>query len=439
MLSLSPAAWLTSRRSLLWLILGLALAARLGLVVAVGDRALEYEFRTLAENLLAGHGYAYWSEAADGTLTTYPLEAPSRTFASAYMPPGYPYFLWAVGSVVGTAPGGVVAIEVVQTLLGAGCCWLVFALGRLWFSEETGLLAAAGFALYPVLAVVPAQISAINAYLLAFLATFWLLARAHESGRVAVYAAAGLAFGLTTLVRAQFIVFIPMAAAWTLLAPSTKPWRTRLLGGAVLLAVATAALVPWTVRNAEVLGTATPLTTSGGHNLWQAYGPLATGTHSAYVHPPAPFPDDLLADLDAVRRDAFLEVRLDSVYGARARAALAADPARAVRLAVKKLGLYWVHFGASDIRYPGASSPAFWLPWLVTLPFFLVGLWVSVRRRWRLHVLLYVYLAAQTAIAVAFFVLPRYRIEILPVVILFAAEGMRGAWIRWRTPAPARP
>ena len=335
-------------RSRLWAVLALALVARVGLVAAMGDRVLEYEFHTLTENLLA----------------------------------------------------------------------------------------AFGFALYPVLALVPAQISAINAYLFAFLASCWLLALTQRDGRWWQYAATGLAFGLTTLVRAQFIVFLPVAAAWLLLMRS----RNALAGSALLLTVAAAALVPWTARNADTLGVATPLTTSGGHNLWQAYGPLATGTHSAYRFPRQDMPPGLLAELDAVPRTARLEVARDSVYGAQAQAAVVADPARAVRLAVKKLGLYWVHFGASDIHYPGAASPAFWLPWLVTLPFFTIGLVRSVRERWREHAFFYLYLLGQTAVVVAFFVLPRYRIEILPVVLLFAAEGMRWVWARVRpTPAAAHP
>lgn len=125
------------------------------------------------------------------------------------------------------------------------------------------------------------------------------------------------------------------------------------------------------------------------------------------------------------------------MYRAFALDELRADPQRVVYLALRKFWLYWGHFGGADIRYPGASSPVFWLPWLMTLPFFLLGLWMTIRRDPARFGFLYLYLLGQTAIVVTFFVLPRYRIEVLPILLMFAAEGVHRLWVRWQQPRVA--
>lgn len=419
-------------------ILLVAFSLRLGGVLAVGDRALEYEFATITHNLLAGHGYDFFTVEADGALTE---AAPpgERTLASAYMPPAYPVFLWALTSVVGTGPAGIVAVEVVQVLLGVLGCWLMLAIGRELFDERTGLLAALGFAVYPLLAFTPSQISAAALYVVLFLLFLWLMARAVRTGRLGDVALAGVLFGLNVLARAEFVLFLPLALGWFWAARTPRRWRA--VG--VLAACAVVVLVPWTVRNAVVLGKATPLTTGGGLNLWVAYAPGSEGTHFTYTVPaPGPFPG-LEADLAAIPRTDRYEVEADAVYREHARAEIARDPARVLRLGAKKVWLFWGHFGGEGVAYPGASSPLFWGPWVLLLPPFALGLWRSARSAPRRHAFLYAYLLGQTAVVTAFFVIPRYRLAVIPVMLLFAAAGVAWAWDRFRAPAappiPAAP
>ena len=419
-------------RPLFWILLVAVLLRVVGVAV-VGDRELAYEFGTLTHNLLADRGYVYFSETADGEIVENALAAPAQTFPSAYMPPLYPMFLYAITSVVGTSPGGVVAVELVQVGLGVLSCTLMFLIGRAWMGERTGLLAAAGFAVFPLIAFMPSQISAAGLFVAVLLGVVWLLIRAGETGRIGWYILAGLAFGMGVLARAQFILFLPAVWIWLWTSRSERRWT----GGALLTVCVVLVLTPWTVRNSEVLGVATPLTTSGGFNLWQAYNPSSTGTHTAYTVPAYTPPSDLTADLEAIPHTSRYEVEIDSVYKSHALDAIQSDPSRVVPLAAKKLWLYWGHFGGSGVSYPGAQSPLFWGPWWLALPFFVLGLWRSLREnRWREHSFLYLYLMGQTAVVIAFFVLPRYRLEILPVVLLFAAYGAETLIRRWRSDHP---
>ena len=415
-------------RPALGAILVLALVVRLWAVAVVGDRTLAYEFATITENLLAGHGYDFYTVEADGSVSE-AVPPGESTLPSAYMPPAYPLFLWALTSVVGTEAGGIIVIEVVQALLGALGCWLMAMIGRDLFDEGTGLLAALGFALYPVLAFTPSQISAAALYVVLFLLFLWLLSRAVRTGRLEDATLAGLVGGLNVLARAEFVLVLPLALAWIVVARAPNAWRMAGLAAVCAAAV----LAPWTVRNALVVDKATPLTTSGGWNLWVAQMPGAVGTHVAYTVPvPAPVPEVERAVAAVPVTDTY-EAEVDAVYGQAAREQITANPLRSVRLGARKLWLFWGHFGGDDIAYPGASSPLFWGPWLLLLPPFVVGLWQSVRSSPRRHAFLYAYLAVQSAVAAVFFVIPRYRLAVIPVMLLFAAYAVTWAWSRTRS------
>ncbi|MEM8598985.1 MAG: glycosyltransferase family 39 protein [Bacteroidota bacterium] len=417
-------------------ILTLAALLRLLAVVAVGDRALVYEFEVLTRNLLDERGFAYLSETQEGTLVEAYVEDPARVFPSAYMPPAYPYFLWAVTSWVGIGTGGILVVTMLQVVLSVVSCALLYVLGVRLFDRRAALWAALGFALFPLLILTPSQISAGSNFIALLLLFLWLLTRVavrateekeEARGRVLLqYALAGAALGLVVLSRSQLIAFVPVVWAWLALLRSPR-W---LPGAAVLTVACVLVLTPWTLRNAEALGVATPLATSGGHNLWQAYGSQAVGTHASYAVPPRPLPIDLDLALASVPRTDRLEIARDSVYRAFALDALQGDPERAARLGVRKLWLYWVHFGGDDINYPGADSPLFWGPWLLLLPLAFFGIVRAARSDWRRSSFLYLYLLGQTAIVVAFFVLPRYRLAILPVLLLFA--GVALAYVQQR-------
>lgn len=418
-----------SRRGALGALLVLALAVRLVAVALAGDATLVYEFDTLTRHLLDGHGYAYWSETSSGEMTEAYVAQPSRVFPSAYMPPAYPVFLWGLTSVVGTERAGIVVVEGVQALLGVASVWLLWLIALRLFDRRVAWLAALAAAVYPVLAFTAAQISA--ATLTVFLLTLflWLVLRAAESGRASDAAWAGVALGANVLVRAEFVLFIPVVALWLLVARGRQPVRT----AALVVGVGLLVLVPWTVRNAQVLGVATPMTTSGGLNLWQGHNPVASGTHLGYTVTSAPPTPGLADALAAVPRTDVYEVERDAVYRTFALREIAADPLRSLRLAARKAWLLWGHFGGRDIAYPGAESPAFWVPWLLVLPPFVAGLWYAARTPDRRRWLLVGYLGVQTVVAMAFFVLPRYRVFLLPVVVLYAAYGIA----RWLEPVDA--
>ena len=98
----------------------------------------------IAGNIAHGRGYA--------DLFTMRHGVPVPGEPSAYYPPGYPYFLGAIGWLqrVGVLPHGLPRVAgYVQALLGAATVVMVGVLGRNVWSRRAGVLAAAMLAIYP--------------------------------------------------------------------------------------------------------------------------------------------------------------------------------------------------------------------------------------------------------------------------------------------------
>lgn len=84
----------------------------------------------------------------------------------------------------------------------------------------------------------------------------------------------GLVIGIATLTRGEGLLLITVAIAmwWTRL-----PRRRLRQQAAIMLAVAIACVVPWTIRNASAMDSFVPLSTNLGATLWAGHNPQAYG------------------------------------------------------------------------------------------------------------------------------------------------------------------
>ena len=416
-------------RRLLAAVLALALALRFAAVFMAGDRGLDHEWKTIVPNMLEGRGHSFFSVTGEGRISNHFQEDPQKVFPSAFMPVGYTAFLYSMLWLLGNSPLAVRAIELLQAIMGAAQCLLLYFIGARTFGRRAGMLGAAMLAVYPVHVYIGSQINAVSLYMLLDLAVVALLLRANEGGRARDYAIAGALTGLLILTRAQAQLLLPVLAIWVWLSSRTGGMRK----AAVYLLMALLMLSPWLVRNYHAFGRPAPLTVSAGFNLWIGQNPGATGTISRLEGEPALKRRALLDAVELLPRERDFELRHDRLFMDAALDQMRDDPLRVLMLAARKFALYWVHFVSSDGVVPGASSPLYWLPWLMGLPFFMLGLCRSLGRHAPGLGLLYINLALPTLIVMVFFVLPRFRVFIVPFVLLFSAHGMLYLYERYYT------
>jgi 4-amino-4-deoxy-L-arabinose transferase-like glycosyltransferase len=136
-------------------------------------------------------------------------------------------------------------------------------------ARAAGLLAAFAVAVYPPfihstgeLMSEPPAILTLPAAILAFL---W----ASEKERAWAWLVPGLLFGLTAMFRPEYLL---VGAAFVVFAGLrvglSRGWRPGLAGAGLLVAALLVPIVPWTIRNLDVLDRVVPISTGSGKALY---------------------------------------------------------------------------------------------------------------------------------------------------------------------------
>lgn len=251
---------MTSLRSRVGLILGLALVVRIVTVLATSDyvpRLDAADYDAIARSLAAGDGFPA------STMTA--AESPA-----ALRPPAYPLLLASVYAVVGHE---LEAARVVQAVLGTAGVALLGLLARQLLGTRVALATMALAAVYPAFIALDASLMSEALFTPLMLAALVCAFAAREAPRpLLLAAAAGAAVGLAMLTRQTgAVLFLPVLLAVT-------TWRAR----AVVVIAALLVVLPWTIRNAVVFETPVPVATQTGV--------LLAGTHNHEARSDERFP-----------------------------------------------------------------------------------------------------------------------------------------------------
>lgn len=248
---------------------------------AAADAILDGSYTT---PLKAGFFYVYpagWFDLTGARIDRRAWQAPER---QVFRPPGYPAFLAALGGggTLFEAPLQALLAQVV--LFGAGALLLVFTVRR-WWGETCALVAGALYAVDPWSKhYVPLLLTEALAGFLV-LALAYVCTRAFESRAPAWWAAAGATAAALTLVRAVFVLVVPLVVLAALV-------RTR-AGAVAALAASAVLLVPWLAWTTSVVGTPVLASWGEGFNLLLAAQGEGHGHSAAEIEGSTPFEQEL--------------------------------------------------------------------------------------------------------------------------------------------------
>ncbi|HYN63679.1 MAG TPA: glycosyltransferase family 39 protein, partial [Candidatus Limnocylindrales bacterium] len=175
-------------------------------------------------------------------------------------PPGYPTLMAAVFSAFGPS---LLALRLVEALLGTAAVGIVGAVGSSVFGPTAGLVAAGLMALHPILAFLPATQYSENTLVLVLALAFAAVFTGWRRGGLWPWAAAGVLFGLAALIRPNTVVLLPGLGLGLLpaLRRAGRGWIRPALVAAASLALTVA---PWIVRSHRVHGEWFFVATGGG-------------------------------------------------------------------------------------------------------------------------------------------------------------------------------
>jgi len=406
---------------LLYLFL-VALLLRLGLV-ATRDNSLawpdERDYDSIARNLSRTCRF----EEADGRR--------------AARSPGYPLFLAALYSIGLDRPRHVFFI---QAILGACTCVLVALLGSRLSGRSSGLVAGFLAAGCPYLIYFSGLLLTETIFTIGivtfFLALEWLRERAlgERAGGLLLAAAIGILAGMLVHVRSSFLLFPLWIAPFLLLRfrPRARTWT---LWGTILL-FAAITLAPWIWRNYVLFHHFVPTTLQSGESLYEANSPFADGGPAMDRIPWetvsggrfAQRPDE--DEAGRLRR----EYERDRFFRNEALRFIYQNPHRFASLALSKIGRFWNPVPNYEPLRTPRNLIASLLCFVPVVSLALVGL-IALRRRpglvaWVLCPVLYF-----TALHAVFVGSIRYRVPVMPFLMLLSGEG--AVWLFQRRPQRA--
>ncbi|MBU0492660.1 MAG: glycosyltransferase family 39 protein [Chloroflexi bacterium] len=368
------------------------------LMVPLGELELdELRYIHIAENLLT-----------TGTF------GPEPGVPFALNAPLYPY----LGALIFAASGhSLLAVRLVQVLLGTANCLVTFGLMRDLFPRRPGLAwtAMLGVGLYPVLILWEGRILTETLYTLVIQLSCWWWIRSVQRPTATSAVLAGVGFGLSMLTRETLVAFVPvMVAAGALLVKTHRVRYVVLVSVTCLLL-----LVPWIVRNYMEFGqvfftdrTAYMVYKLTGYGyvspFWQEWNTQdaeqGTSPETLDENDLAYAPMRYVWDLSFARQEPVLYARI---------------------LAAKLLEL-WGHPNGLD-RLSRALGLIYQVGHWALLGLTGLGLWQAWRvRHWPLLAWCLV-LPYVTVFSIYFKPNPRYTLPFLPLIVMLAVLGL--AWI----------
>jgi len=431
-------------------ITAIALALRLVYIIQVGGSSL-----IVPEELDPGF-YFQWAKAiaAGDWIGREPF----------VQSPLYAYLLALWIKCFGAA---ITPILIAQSLVGVGTVVLTWMAGRRYFDDRRGAIAALLVALYGPFIFYEGMVmkTFLSPFLTILLALLLERAARLSAGRrgpaTGAFVAAGIVFGFLTLDRDNFIVLAPLLAFLAAVLGGGLG-RRGLRAAAGFAAGAVLIIAPVTIRNYAASGEFVLLTTGGGEVFFIGNNADANGL---YVPPPFVRPDPRYEHADFVDRASEiaghpLSPMASSWFWFReGMRFVAAEPLAWVRLLARKLIHFWNWYELPDNLDYGimqyfspllrALNPALppagmatlslpagggvWMPVRLHLlstfgtlaPLGILGLALTWRRR-RSLLPLYVLLFGYMATVLLFFNFSRFRVPVVPLLALFAAEGILG-------------
>lgn len=381
----------------------------------------EYEQVVIARNLLAGDGFAMaWPYQPVDSARAALWASDPTPHPSAFMPPFVPAVAALVFSVTGSGTTGILALLILQSLVGAAVPWLVYRIARRMASERASLLAAAWSLLYLPGLLSSATPSGAVWYAVGGLVVVDVAQEVLRTQRR--YWLLGAAIGLLALMRSEFVALGVVLCAVPLL---QRRWKGALVAAAMLFVV----ISPWVIRNTVEFGKPVGMISHPWREIWRGANPYASGSGYAAdgvsIWEGDRYPE-IVARLDALPVTQTYEVEADQIFRNEATSYITADPLRWVVLGFKKALMLWT----IDPYYPKAKSVLYVVPTLLTGLTLLLGLALAIRtllrsRSWTsgLTPLVIVCLGLTGVFAVTY-VLPRYQTYVftmaLPLIALVA-------------------
>lgn len=352
----------------------------------------EVYYESTAYSIYTGKGYSM-----NGKLT-------------ANMCPGYSIFIAGIYTFFGI---NFLAVRIVQGVVDALMCGVVYLLGSRFINRETGLVAgflsAAHYFFLKSMQIL--RPDTLQMFFIVLAAFFWMRWRKTFLKRDVALMALSLSFGI--MLKAN-LVFIPMLfvliEAVRFLKHKRPSFKVFLKNIIIFILFLSLPIIPWAVRNYKVFHAFVFFTTNYGKALYSSYS-LPEGKKIGIV------PDDSVM-AEAARIES--EIEKNAFLIRKAKEYISRHKKEVLYLLPLKALFFWSPFDWETLT---KGRGVYNFSTVFILPFFLSGIFL-LRKKLLYLTPLVLPIAYLFLLGMFFQGIPRYRMAIEPFLILFAAFCM---------------
>lgn len=334
-----------------------------------------------------------------------------------------------------------VAMRLLQAALGTLSCGLLYAIAKRCFDEKTARIASIGAVLCGTFIFFEGELLAVALEIFLNLLVLQRLIVAVEKPAYTRWVAAGLLAGLAALTRPNILLFVAAFALWYFATSIQDPksrWKTsvRLL---LLIGSLSLPIIPVTARNYIMEPELVLISSNGGINFY--IGNSGQYEEKVSIHPGMRWEEMAMLPVRAGHTTAAAK---SAYFFSRSFEYITAHPLEYAQTLVHKLFLF---FSGPEIKrnfdiyfarqYSYVLSALLWdyalsFPFGLIGPLSLIGLYTTWRSRSMSISIIRLYALTYVLSVVLFFVAARYRMPVLPILILFASVGGLGIYGRVR-------
>ena len=385
------------------LLAAISIFVRIPVVLIYGDTTIDNEWKEIVNNLIH-HGEFAYRKFDDFFLP------------NIYMPPLYPFYLYFFTLFHLENENYILIVLFSQIFLAAGSCVVFYKINKIFFSEKIALYSSLVFTLFPLNLYACSQMSSASLQNFLSILFFYLFFSFIKKKNIISILSLSFIGGLLILLRGEFIAILILSLCFALVFFKIKIKNLLLVLLIVLITIS-----PYLIRNILIFNQAT-ITKSLGYNLWKgnninsnvegsklAISGFTTGDENKGE-------SELEKKLQKIPKDKYYQIKADKIFLEEAKKNIFNDFGRYIILFFKKVfSFLFIDINSSIKNY---YHPLHYIPVLFLGVTSTLGLLTNRKKSVQLNYLIFIYFISVIIFSI-FFILPRYKLVILPLQIIF--------------------
>ncbi|NIN01053.1 MAG: tetratricopeptide repeat protein [candidate division Zixibacteria bacterium] len=323
-----------------------------------------------------------------------------------------------------------------QMIMGSLSCLFVFLIARKLFNRTVGVISGTIAAFYATLIFYDGELMIESLVIFLDLVLIYLLVSLSDKSSLKRWLGCGAVLGLSAIARPNVLIFAPFVLLWMFLGFKDKLKSKAILSRWAIFCLGVLLLVfPVTLRNLVVGKDLVLIGWQGGHNFYLGNNPEASGWSVTAAQIDVTWWGGYHDAMRVAQQETGRQLKPSQIsrfWYNKGLDFIMTSPFRWIKLMVNKVIYFWKGFEIPNDKnfyfYKNFSSlfnllltkSPLYLPFGLIGPLSILGMAVGLKK-WRKYLLLYLFILSYTISVVIFFVCSRFRMPVIPFLIIFSA------------------